>query len=75
MKNLFHKLATYSALVLAASLPLPVDAFAEVEKKPDSVSSFTNADRHSSIRRRNAVLAKQNRRIANEAKDAATDMQ
>ena len=66
-KNLFHKLATFSALVLVSSLPLPVDAFAEVEKKPNSVSSLTNANKHSSIMRRNAVLAKQNRRIVNKA--------
>ena len=66
MKNLFHKFATYSALVLISSLPFPIDSFAEVEKKTDSVS-VKNAERHTPTGRHNTASARQNRRNGNNA--------
>ncbi|MDD5410819.1 MAG: hypothetical protein PHF31_05310 [Methylobacter sp.] len=41
MKKHFHKLATYTALVLISSIPFPVDVFAGAEKKqnPTMLSS------------------------------------
>lgn len=44
MKNYFHKLASYSALILVSSLPFPVEVFAETDKKPETHSSIHSSD-------------------------------
>lgn len=49
MKNYFHQFASYSALILVSSLPLPFDILAEKEKKPETVSSITPSDKESAI--------------------------
>lgn len=52
MKKLFHKMATYTALILVSSLPLSVDALEDVEKKSGSVTSLVNADKNPSTIKR-----------------------
>ena len=66
MKDIFNKLLSYSALILISSLPFPMDSYAEVEKKPESVSTVENAEKHSHIGRSHTVLEQQ-KELTNEA--------
>lgn len=65
MKNYFHNMAKYTALILVSSLPFSVDAFAEYEKKPSSVAALSLADKKSTENKRK-VLANHAGQEANE---------
>jgi hypothetical protein len=68
MKKHFHKIATYTALILVSSLPFSVDVFADTEKKNTS-SILSSADKSTSITKRK-ILDEKEQQIVNEANDA-----
>jgi hypothetical protein len=75
MKKNFHKLATYTALILVSSLPFSVDVLADAEKKQSSpVTSLSIADKNSSAIKRK-VLAEKSRQVVNEARDSISGTQ
>ncbi len=74
MKNHFHKIATYTALILVSSLPFSIDVLAETEKKQSPVTSLSSADKNlSAIKRK--MLAEKSQQIVLEAKDSVTGTQ
>ena len=44
MKKHFHKMATYTALILISSLPFPVDVFADAERN-ENQSTLSSIDK------------------------------
>jgi hypothetical protein len=58
VKKIFHKMATYTALILVSSLPLSVDALEDLEKKSSSVTSLINADKTPSTSKRKLATQK-----------------
>jgi hypothetical protein len=74
MKHHFHKLATYTALILVSSLPFSVEALADVEKKQNTDKSLSIADKNSSVVKRK-VLTENNRKVINETRDFVSDTQ
>lgn len=67
--HVFHKLATYSALVLVSSLPLSFDVLADSEKKQTSASTIANKKADATTHKQK-VLAEKNQAVAHEAKGA-----
>jgi hypothetical protein len=69
MKNNFHKMATYTALILVSSLPFSLDVLADAEKKLIPAASVSIADKNSSAIKRK-VLAEKNQQVVIEARDS-----
>ncbi|MDD5412515.1 MAG: YfdX family protein [Methylobacter sp.] len=73
MKKYFHKIATYTALVLISSLSLPVDVFADAEKK-QTPSIFSTIDKSTAATKRK-ILAEKEQQIVDEANEAVLGTQ
>lgn len=73
MKKHFHKIATYTALVLISSFSLPVDVFADVEKKQNP-STLSSVDKITTITK-SKILAEKEQQIVNEANEAVLGTQ
>jgi len=74
MKKNFHKMATYTALILVSSLPFSVDVLADAEKKQSSVTTLSIADKNSSAIKRK-LLAEKSQEVVNEARDSISGTQ
>ncbi len=69
MKKHFHKVASFTALVLISSLASPVDVFADDEKKQKKPSALSIIDKNNSSATRE-LLAKKEQQVLNEASSA-----
>ena len=74
MKNNFHKMATYTALILVSSLPFSLDVLADAEKKLIPATSVSISDKNSSAIKRK-VLAEKNQQVVIEARDSIVGTQ
>jgi hypothetical protein len=74
MKNNFHKMVTYTALILVSSVLFSVDALADTKKKPSSVTSLSIPDKNTSAIKREAI-AEKSQQIVNEARDSISGTQ
>lgn len=73
MKKHFHKIATYTALVLISSLSFPVNVLADAEKK-QPLSLLSSVDKSTSTTK-NKILAEKEQQIVNEANEAVLGTQ
>lgn len=73
MKKPFHTTAMYTALVLVASLSLPMDIFADVEKQDSSMSSIPSADK-SALATKRKIQTEKDQQIVKEAAEAVSSV-